>query len=120
MATITTPKVMTLKLLIYTKENRVLFAEGGKDFTDFLFSLLSMPVGTIIRLLSTNIGMVGTLGKLYQSLENLSDTYMQSNVHKDTLLKPKSTVEVGSSTFFSLTNVQARLKVMKGLGQNLK
>ncbi|KAM6567944.1 hypothetical protein CsatA_027072 [Cannabis sativa] len=105
MATITTPKVMTLKLLIYTKENRVLFAEGGKDFTDFLFSLLSMPVGTIIRLLSTNIGMVGTLGKLYQSLENLSDTYMQSNVPKDTLLKPKSTVEVGSSTFFSLTNV---------------
>ncbi|KAF4367326.1 hypothetical protein CsatB_027830 [Cannabis sativa] len=91
------PNIITLKLLINTKEKRVLFAEAGKDFTDFLFSLLSMPIGTIIRLLSTN-GMVGTLGKLYQSLENLSETYIQSNVNKDTLLKPKSS----SSSFVLL------------------
>ncbi|KAM6547093.1 hypothetical protein CsatB_027829 [Cannabis sativa] len=96
--------VITLKLLIDTKKKRVLFAEGGKDFTDFLFSLLSIPVGTIIRLLSTNIGMVGTLGKLYQSLENLSDTYIQSNVDKDILLKPKSSALGQSSNLLSLTN----------------
>ncbi|KAF4371544.1 hypothetical protein G4B88_008259, partial [Cannabis sativa] len=96
--------VITLKLLIDTKEKRVLFAEGGKYFTDFLFSLLSMPVGTIIRLLSTDIGMVGTLGKLYQSLENLSDTYIQSNVDKDILLKPKSSALGQSSNLLSLTN----------------
>ncbi|XP_062113864.1 uncharacterized protein LOC133824868 [Humulus lupulus] len=98
-------KVITLKLLIDSKGKRVLFAEAGKDFTDFLFSLLSMPVGTVTRLLSTK-GMVGTLGKLYQSLENLSETYMQSNVSKDTLLKPQSSVLRGSAsaTLLSLTN----------------
>uniref|UniRef100_A0A803Q471 Uncharacterized protein n=1 Tax=Cannabis sativa TaxID=3483 RepID=A0A803Q471_CANSA len=63
-----------------------------------------MPVGTIIRLLSTDIGMVGTLGKLYQSLENLSDTYIQSNVDKDILLKPKSSALGQSSNLLSLTN----------------
>ncbi|XP_062114750.1 uncharacterized protein LOC133825873 [Humulus lupulus] len=95
----------TLKLLIDTKGKKVLFAEVGKDFIDFLFSILAMPIGTIIRLFSTNdIDMVGTLGKLYQSLENLSQIYIQSNVEKDTLLKPKLSVEGGSATLFSLTN----------------
>ncbi|XP_060961088.1 uncharacterized protein LOC133031572 [Cannabis sativa] len=99
----TTPKVITLKLLIDSKEKMVLFAEAGKDFTDFLFSLLSIPVGTVIRLLSTK-GMVGTLGNLYQSLQNLGDTYIQTNVDKNILLKPKCATLGGSSTLFSLTN----------------
>uniref|UniRef100_A0A803Q465 Uncharacterized protein n=1 Tax=Cannabis sativa TaxID=3483 RepID=A0A803Q465_CANSA len=65
-----------------------------------------MPVGTIIRLLSTNdIDMVGTLGKLYQSLENLNETYLQSSVNKDSLLKPKSSMEGCSpNNLFLLTN----------------
>ncbi|CAB4279253.1 unnamed protein product [Prunus armeniaca] len=33
--------------------------------------------------------MVGCLGKLYGSLENLNDTYLQPNLNKDVLLKPK-------------------------------
>ena len=47
--------------------------------------------------------MVGTLGKLYQSFQNLSDTYIQPNVNKDTLLKPKSAIG-SSGTLLSLTN----------------
>ncbi|XP_062114753.1 uncharacterized serine-rich protein C215.13-like [Humulus lupulus] len=107
MATTTSPNVITLKLLIDSKGKRVLFAEAGKDFTDFLFSLLSMPVGTVTRLLSTNgIDMVGSFGKLYQSLENLSDTYIQSNFDKDIILKPKSSIVLGGSatSILSLTN----------------
>ena len=93
---------VTLKLLIDSKGQRVLFAEAGKDFADFLLTLLSLPVGTVIRLLSTN-GMVGSLGKLYQSFQNLSDTYIQPNVNKDNLLKPKSAI--GSrGTLLSLIN----------------
>ncbi|KAG4181203.1 hypothetical protein ERO13_A10G212266v2 [Gossypium hirsutum] len=76
-----------LKLLIDSKSKRVLFAEAGKDFVDFLFSILSMPVGAVIRLL-TKQGMVRCLGNLYGSIENLGDTYMQSLANKDTLLKP--------------------------------
>ncbi|KAM6567945.1 hypothetical protein CsatA_027073 [Cannabis sativa] len=103
MATTRSKNVIPLKLLIDTKEKRVLFAEAGKDFTDFLFSLLSMPVGTIIRLLSAK-GMVGTLGKLYQSFEDLSETYIQTNVDKNILLKPKSSALGESSTHLLLTN----------------
>ncbi|XVE52740.1 hypothetical protein DITRI_Ditri02bG0147500 [Diplodiscus trichospermus] len=78
---------VSLKLLIDPNSQRVLFAEAGKDFVDFLFNILSLPVGTVIRLL-TKQGMVGCLGNLYDSIEKLGDTYMQSTANKDALLKP--------------------------------
>lgn len=59
---------VSLKLLVDSKRHKVLFAEAGKDFVDFLFTLLSLPVGTVIRLLAKH-GMVGSLGKLYESVE---------------------------------------------------
>ncbi|KAH7841271.1 hypothetical protein Vadar_027781 [Vaccinium darrowii] len=43
---------VSLKLLIDTKAKRVLFAEAGKDFVDFLFNLLRLPVGTVVKLLT--------------------------------------------------------------------
>ncbi|XP_038691099.1 uncharacterized protein LOC119989564 [Tripterygium wilfordii] len=79
---------LSLKLLIDSKTSKVLFAEGGKDVVDFLCSILSLPVGTVIRLLKKQ-GMVGTLGNLYQSIEDLNDTYLQPDQSKDTLLMPK-------------------------------
>ncbi|EEF30403.1 conserved hypothetical protein [Ricinus communis] len=78
---------LSLKLLIDKKADRVIFAEAGKDFVDFLFSLLSLPVGTVIKLL-TNAKMVGCIGNLYESLENLNDAYMQPNQNKDSVLNP--------------------------------
>ncbi|XP_059302051.1 uncharacterized protein LOC132053982 [Lycium ferocissimum] len=80
---------VTMKLLIDTKRKRVMFAEAGKECIDFLFHILALPIGSVIRLLTTK-GMVGCLGNLYESLDNLDDTYIQSNQDKDTLLKPKS------------------------------
>ncbi|CAN1269328.1 hypothetical protein LINPERPRIM_LOCUS13546 [Linum perenne] len=88
MATTTTSKV-TLKLLIDNKKNKVLFAEAGKEFIDFLFTLLLFPLGTMIKLLSKK-KMVGCLGNLYQSIEDLSDTFIESNSNKDTVLNPKA------------------------------
>ncbi|KAL6128212.1 hypothetical protein ACLB2K_071568 [Fragaria x ananassa] len=82
---------VSLKLLVDTKNRRVLFAEASKEVVDFLFTLLSLPIGTVIRLLTKN-GMVGCLGKLYESVEELNDTYLQPNLNKDSLLKPQSTV----------------------------
>ncbi|XVE99482.1 hypothetical protein REPUB_Repub03eG0202100 [Reevesia pubescens] len=87
---------VSLKLLIDSKNNKVLFAEAGKDFVDFLFNLLSLPVGTVIKLLRKN-SLVGSLGSLYESIENLSETYIQPNQNKDSLLNPRvltSTSEV--------------------------
>lgn len=99
---------VSLKLLIDSKHQKVLFAEAGKDFVDFLFTLLSLPIGTVIRLLSKD-GMVGSLGKLYESVENLSDTYTQPNLDKDILLKPKASVD-GPNILGLLNNVESTAK----------
>ncbi|GAB4857129.1 hypothetical protein Ancab_015040 [Ancistrocladus abbreviatus] len=80
-------KQVSVKLLIDTKTNKVLFAEGGKDFVDFLFYILSLPVGAVVRMLNKGT-MTGSLGNLYDSIENLSNDYIQQTFHKDFLLKP--------------------------------
>ncbi|KAL6126581.1 hypothetical protein ACLB2K_074628 [Fragaria x ananassa] len=95
---------VSLKLLIDSKRQKVLFAEAGKDFVDFLFNLLSLPVGTVIRLLSTR-GMVGSFGKLYESVENIDHTYIQPTVNKDVLLKPKAPVD-GTNILRLVNNVE--------------
>jgi len=84
---------LTLKLLIDSKREKVLFAEASKAVIDFLFSLLCLPIGTVIRILNKN-QMVGSLGNLYESVENLDETYMQPQLHKDLLLKPSASVSL--------------------------
>nr|XP_043633681.1 uncharacterized protein LOC122604885 [Erigeron canadensis] len=81
---------VSLKLLIDTKSKKVLFAEASKEFVDFLFYILSLPVGTVIKLLSRD-SMVGSLGNLYHSIDKLNHTYMQPNQSKDVVLNPKIT-----------------------------
>ncbi|KAF7132936.1 hypothetical protein RHSIM_Rhsim09G0159600 [Rhododendron simsii] len=93
MATSSKTKV-SLKLLVDTNGKRVLFAEAGKDFVDFLFNLLHLPVGTMAKLLKKQ-AMVGTLGNLYESIENLNETYFQPDKSKQSLLNPKA--PIGSS-----------------------
>ncbi|KAH7841747.1 hypothetical protein Vadar_033802 [Vaccinium darrowii] len=91
MATTSKAKV-SLKLLVDTKAKRVIFAEAGKDFVDFLFNLLHLPLATVVSLL-TEQTMVGSLGKLYKSIQNLSETYFLSNQTKDYVLKPKASAK---------------------------
>ncbi|KAM3374720.1 hypothetical protein P3S68_013434 [Capsicum galapagoense] len=83
---------LSMKLLIDPKAKKVLFAEVDKDFVDFLFNLLSLPVGAITNLLKEK-GMNGCFPNLYQSVESLSDTYIQS---RDIILRPKCPVGVSS------------------------
>ncbi|KAE8671967.1 putative DNA polymerase zeta catalytic subunit [Hibiscus syriacus] len=78
---------ISLKLLAESTSQRVLFAEAGKDFVDFLFNILSLPVGTVVSVF-TKQEMVGCLGSLYHSLETMNDTYIQPAVNKDILLRP--------------------------------
>ncbi|KAL3620102.1 hypothetical protein CASFOL_035014 [Castilleja foliolosa] len=80
---------VSLKLLIDTKGKSVLFAEAGKEFVDFLIRILSLPLATVINLLKKQ-ELVGSLTHLYESIESLSDSYLQPNQTKDTLLKPVS------------------------------
>ncbi|CAN4099219.1 unnamed protein product [Withania somnifera] len=85
---------VTMKLLIDTQSKRVMFAEADKECIDFLFHILALPIGSVIRLLTTK-GMVGCLGNLYESLE------------KDTLLKPKSVACGTSVPLLLITNTPA-------------
>lgn len=82
-------KKLSLKLLIDRKSQRVLFAEAEKEFVDFLLTLLSLPVASVVRLLKEH-SMVGCIGNVYESIENLSDTYIQPGQSKNILLNPIS------------------------------
>ncbi|CAL1387231.1 unnamed protein product [Linum trigynum] len=61
---------MKLKLLVDRKANKVIFAECGDDFVDFLFRLLSFPISRIVEIVSKE-SLVGSLGNIYQSREDL-------------------------------------------------
>jgi len=78
---------LSMKLLVDTKAGRVLYAEASKDVVDFLFSLLTLPVGTVVKILSKD-AMVGSVGNLYGSVEELDETYVRSDYAKDALLAP--------------------------------
>uniref|UniRef100_A0A3Q7HU03 DUF674 domain-containing protein n=1 Tax=Solanum lycopersicum TaxID=4081 RepID=A0A3Q7HU03_SOLLC len=43
----TSENKLSMKLLIDTKAKKVVFAEVEKDFVDFLFHILSLPVGRV-------------------------------------------------------------------------
>ncbi|KAJ0021629.1 hypothetical protein Pint_32635 [Pistacia integerrima] len=47
-------KAISLKALVDKENNRVIYAESDVDFTDVLFSFLTMPIGTITRLISNH------------------------------------------------------------------
>ncbi|WVZ72313.1 hypothetical protein U9M48_020795 [Paspalum notatum var. saurae] len=75
------------RLLVDTKAGRVLYAEAGKDVVDFIFSLLALPVGTAVKLLGKE-SMVGCVGNVYASVEDLDGTYVEPGAAKDALLHP--------------------------------
>ncbi|KAL4358306.1 hypothetical protein AHAS_Ahas09G0273500 [Arachis hypogaea] len=78
---------VSMKLLIDTKCKRVLFAEASKEVVDFLFNLLQLPLGAVVKLL-TEKSMVGGIGNLYKSVEGLGDSFLQPNLSRDVLLNP--------------------------------
>ncbi|XP_042510976.1 uncharacterized protein LOC122086292 [Macadamia integrifolia] len=80
-------------------EERVFDLEkAGKEVVDFLFNLLALPVGTVVKLL-TKDNMVGSLGNLYKRVENLSESYLEPNQTKLTLLEPKLPTGVSQVPF---------------------
>jgi hypothetical protein len=103
---------VSLKLIINTESRRVLYAEAGKEFVDFLFYILALPVGTFIPLL--NEEMVGSLGNIYDSIANLSTTFLRPNVKKDSLLKPIAYFPAGTGVPLQLMpNVESSMKLYR-------
>ncbi|XP_020705374.1 uncharacterized protein LOC110116216 [Dendrobium catenatum] len=86
---------ITLRLLIDAGSDKVLFGEAGKDFVDFMFSLLTVPLGSVIKLLSAP-SMIGSIGKHYQSDKTslLQPKVSTSYVTNHLLLDTKTTVVI--------------------------
>ncbi|KAL5202606.1 hypothetical protein ABZP36_013558 [Zizania latifolia] len=79
---------INLKLLVDSKSKKVLLAEAGKEFVDFVFSLLTLPIGAVVKLISAGT-MQGSIGRLYQSVEHISASYILPNKDRADLLRPK-------------------------------
>ncbi|XP_038691362.1 uncharacterized protein LOC119989749 [Tripterygium wilfordii] len=109
MASASSASALSLKLFIDTKKDKVLFAEAGKDVVDFLFNILSMPVATVFRLLKTQC-LIGSLGNLHQSVDELNDTYFVTDKSKGILLKPKLAISTANIAPLLFPNSSAALK----------
>jgi hypothetical protein len=83
-------KAIGLKLLVDSQSRKVLFAEAGKEFVDFLFGLTHIPIGSMMGLL-WNHGMAGPAGswsRLYESIQNLDSNCLHQSKEKFLMPEP--------------------------------
>ncbi|CAH8391366.1 unnamed protein product [Eruca vesicaria subsp. sativa] len=88
----------SLKLLTDEEQNRVVLAESCKDFADVLCSLLTLPMGTIVRLLEKHqnpqsSSIVGCFHNLYKSVSDMEIDNFKTPGCKNLLLYPRSMKE---------------------------
>ncbi|KAA8543792.1 hypothetical protein F0562_022031 [Nyssa sinensis] len=88
-------KGISLKALVDKGNNRIVFAESDVNFVDVLFSLLTMPLGTVIRLTRNHppTGEIGCMNNLYSSIENLDVQSLFTEACKTMLLHPQNEAE---------------------------
>ncbi|CAD6262471.1 unnamed protein product [Miscanthus lutarioriparius] len=78
-----------VKFLVDNEKKKVVFAESGKEFVDVLLSFLTLPLGTIVRLLGKESSL-GCFDELYKSVESLDASHFQTKACKNMLLRPLS------------------------------
>ncbi|MCH81299.1 30S ribosomal protein S18, partial [Trifolium medium] len=61
---------MDVKVVQSKSQKKMIFTEANGDFVDFIFSFLTIPLGSIVKLLGAN-SFAGCVGNLYKSVENL-------------------------------------------------
>ncbi|CAN4102249.1 unnamed protein product [Withania somnifera] len=88
------PKVIKLKVMIEKNTNRVIFAESDHEFIDTLFSFLTLPLGTILRLLERDMVQLGSISRIYASVYSLEPRFLRTSDCKSMLIMPRSASEV--------------------------
>ncbi|GJU90246.1 hypothetical protein Tco_1302669 [Tanacetum coccineum] len=85
---------LVLKLVVHKEEKRVLFAEADSNFVDTLFSIMTLPMATVVRCLGNSLDnkvkVLGSLKNLYNSLSNLPDNCQSTEGIKQTLLNTRT------------------------------
>lgn len=66
-------------------QKKIVFAEANGDFADFMFSFLTVPLGSIVKLLGAN-SFVGCVDNLYKSVETMESSWCTDS--RTVLLNP--------------------------------
>ncbi|KAG7553784.1 hypothetical protein ISN44_As11g001050 [Arabidopsis suecica] len=84
-----------LRLIIDEEKEKVVLAEAGRDFVDVLFSLLTLPMGTIVRLLEKHRkSEFGCFSNIYKSVADVGVDNFETEACQQILLNPRSVKEV--------------------------
>ncbi|KAI9080123.1 hypothetical protein K1719_037939 [Acacia pycnantha] len=79
---------LMLKIIVSKSKNKVLYAEAEGDFADFLFSFLTMPLGSILKISGVDDLKIGSMHNLYESVKGLSTWYTSWNGNYSSLNTP--------------------------------
>ncbi|KAJ9550992.1 hypothetical protein OSB04_015037 [Centaurea solstitialis] len=83
-----------LKVMVHKEKNQVVFAEADSTFVDTLFSIMTLPLGTLFRVLEKcpdkNLKTVGCLNNVYRSLAELPAGYFTDEENKFLMLNPRT------------------------------
>ena len=84
-----------LRYWVDNEQKRVVMAEASGDFVDVLFSFLTLPLGTIIRLGNQfqQPVEIGCINNLYESVQNLRPDVFWNNICQKMLLAPRNPLE---------------------------
>ncbi|KAK8916496.1 hypothetical protein KSP39_PZI022660 [Platanthera zijinensis] len=82
-------KEISLKLVLNKENNNLLYAEVGEDFINLLFSFLTYPLGSVLRLVSDNLSLVHCIRNLYSSMNSMGLDCFKSEICKNMLVAPK-------------------------------
>ncbi|KAK4268269.1 hypothetical protein QN277_024950 [Acacia crassicarpa] len=93
---------ISLTLHIDYEKSKVLYAEAGSEFVNILLSLLTLPLGTVCRLVSKESTVkpctFNCISSLRQSVEKLDLKYFCLDCKKPKLLNPLNPMEAESKT----------------------
>ncbi|KAK8965137.1 hypothetical protein KSP40_PGU019808 [Platanthera guangdongensis] len=77
-------------LISNKRNNGLLYAEVGDDFINQLFSLLTFPLGSVLKILSDNMSPLDAcIQNLYSSINGLFPNPFKSEICRKMLLTPK-------------------------------
>ncbi|MCD7467051.1 hypothetical protein HAX54_004244 [Datura stramonium] len=88
------PKVIKLKVIMDKTRDRVIFAESDHQFIDTLFSFLTLPLGSILRLLEKDMVQLGSISRVYASVYSIDPKFLRTSHCKSMLIMPRSTSEI--------------------------
>ncbi|XP_009611659.1 uncharacterized protein [Nicotiana tomentosiformis] len=88
------PPVIKLKVMIDKTRNRVIFAESDHEFIETLLSFLTVPLGTVLRLLEKDMVQLGSISRIYASVYSLDPRFLRTSYCKSMLITPRNASEV--------------------------